>query len=180
MTLTRAAVAVALTWCLAGPALAQGPSHPFGLGLQLGHPSGITAKGWFDERDALQVTAGWYGFGRGGWGVGAPGPQLGIDWTHVFARIRPRKDSVRFNFHIGAGGGGGWAEGNCYDNPWGDNVCVRNTVGHLYVRMPLGFSAYWPGARIELYAEIAPGVELFGLHYLGPAVFGDLGFRFYF
>src|SRR5262245_10763644 len=87
---------------LVSAAKAQFAQKPFGIGLQAGDRSGITAKLWLgnDDRTAIQVAVGshWY---HGYLYDGPFGPFITADVVYRFAGTQ--SGAVKFGFHVGLG-----------------------------------------------------------------------------
>jgi hypothetical protein len=165
---------LALVLGLPAAAQAQSTNHPFGLGFFAGNGNlGFTGKYFLSHDDGIQATLGW----RSSYYYDGPGPTITVDWVHRLARIIPGSGVVQFGFDFGVGGALGYVSDGCYVNLAGNRTCYNNTAD-LAVRVPVVFSAYWPKARIEAYAEVAPAFVL--APYRGPAVMGGVGGRFYF
>lgn len=144
-TRTRAICTAVLA--LAGPPLAAAGSEVatprrFGLGVVIGEPTGVTAKWFLDERQALDLTAAWSLSGRdafhlhgdwlyhwmGAWEVsrGRWAPYVGIG-----ARLRLREDE-----------------------PDDDD---DETFG---VRVPAGVAYHLEPIPLEVFAEVGPTVDV--------------------
>ncbi|MCK5689743.1 hypothetical protein KAI87_10760 [Myxococcota bacterium] len=160
---------------------AQWRGHPFGLGLQGGNPSLVTAKAWIGAGDALQ-----FGFGAEQRyssvfnHYNTSSPALYFDWVHQFAKLRPRSGKVWFGFHAGVGGATSWAEGDrVYYDAYDNAHYVANSTLGLLIRAPLAFNVYLRKPRFEFFFEITPFVRL--LPYFTPLeISGALGARYYF
>jgi hypothetical protein len=152
--------ALAAITALPARAFAQSSEHPFGLGLQLGDPTGFCGKYWLDEKNAIQATLGWTT--SSAFVERHTGGVLTVDWTYRFAVITPHTPVVRFGFHAGAGGGLGW----------------NDQGAALVARAPVGFAAYFPEVRLEPYVEIVLAIRL--VPNPEPSVMGGVGGRYYF
>lgn len=140
--------------------LRQSARGPFGLGIVLGEPSGLTAKLFFSRSSAFQLHVG-YGFGPHGYGrLVVTGDYL----FHFMGALPPIRRAGRLVPYVGIGGRLG-----IRDNEHGNAL--------LGVRVPLGMS-FFLNAPLEIFAEVAIGIgiipETVGI------VDGGLGARFYF
>jgi hypothetical protein len=156
-----AAVAILL---LSPAANAQGPQgRPFGLGLCLGEPAGVTAKYWFDRNHAMDAAVGW-----GYW----PHKGLAIyaDYLYNLYTLIPA-GSVPFDllFYIGIGGKVGFWEK--HEGKGGVGVGVR---------VPFGLTMVFTSAPFDVFLEITPSVGLGGPGDVYFDLDGCIGGRFYF
>ena len=127
----------------------------FGIGLIAGEPTGLSMKYWFNDRMAMDAAAAW-SFTR------HDGFQLHADWLfHAFDVFRI--DRGELPLYVGIGGRVKFPDG-------GDN-----RVG---VRFPIGIAYEVKDAPIEIFAEVAPIVDV------APAVQlkwnGGIGIRYFF
>lgn len=145
---------------LTGAAEAARSGHGgVGIGLQLGEPTGITAKFWLDRTSAIDATV--------GWNIISDRFTLQAGYLFHFPLDVPTGSLAAY---VGAGGilGGG---GYLPDNPHYPEAYIL-----LAGRIPLGLEyIYNP---ISFYAEIDPLIVL--LPAVGPGLGGGIGFRFYF
>ncbi len=152
-------------------ASAQVSGHPFGLGLQLGDPTGITIEYGLDARSSLQGTLGWggpYWRDRG---------MITLDWTYKLVPINPRSN-VKMDFYLGVGGAIGFYGGtSCYEDRFGRRVCFNDAGFGLWARVPLGFAVHFTEVHLEPYIEIVPAIYLFGP---GVGGMGGIGLRYFF
>jgi hypothetical protein len=127
-----------------------GSGQDLGLGLELGQPMGVTAKYWLTSTTAVDAFMG-YHFNHN---FDAHADYL---W-HSFSSFDVQAGRLPFYFGLGA----------------------RTNLGNdsdLGMRMPLGVSYLFPTDPLELFAEIAPVVKVFGG--LGVDVDGAVGIRVY-
>jgi len=159
--------------CLAASALAAekvavkesvspdyGPEgRKFGAGIILGDPTGFTAKGFLSPKMAIDAMASWSFTEEAFLIIG--------DLTYEFAQIPVRSSSLTLPFYAGAGGKIGFDRGGRNNG---------RTVGGI--RIPLGIAAQFTHQPIEVFVEVAPGMEV------APStttdVTGGVGARFYF
>jgi hypothetical protein len=152
------------------PALghAQGPQNkPFGLGLALGEPTGVTGKYWFNRKNALQFAVGWGYYPHGGGAVYC-------DYLYnAFTLVHAKQVSFNLLFYMGIGGKAGvW-----YRHYWHDPE--YSGVG-LGLRIPFGVTMVFVKGPFEVFFEIVPG-----LAFINPEPFwfdldACIGGRFYF
>lgn len=139
---------------------AYGPKGKrFGAGLYLGEPTGITFKGYVSPRLAIDGIAAWSFTERAVTFIG--------DVTYDFVDIPINSSTLTMPFYAGAGGK------ISLDRGGRDNG--RTTGG---VRVPVGISLQFTNHPVEVFFEIAPGMEVapdtrFDLT-------GGVGVRFYF
>lgn len=165
---TRLAPLLLLLLLGSGPSAgARGPQgKPFGLGLTLGEPAGLSAKLWFDSKSALDMACG-YGF------FPHSGPAFFVDYVyHVFTLVRPRRVPFFLKLYMGAGAKAG---------VW---YYHRNDANHhgfgMGIRFPIGLTMVFTSAPFDAFLEIVPSMA-----FISPdPVYFDfdaaLGGRFYF
>jgi hypothetical protein len=176
-TILAAAVAASLVAAFGASAQATevGYSRKFGLGGQLGDPTGLTAKLWIGPTNALDFGLGFYAYGvvdrcyvqngvqicnRGGYSDGT----FNMDYLWQSNIVRR---SAQLDWHLGVGGRMTWI-GNCS----GD--CIR-----VSARAPVGLDLMFQNPSfLELYFEIAFDLNVFPGVWLDPE--GGIGARFYF
>lgn len=151
----KKAVIVSTVLLLGAGVAVQAGHGSVGLGIQVGEPTGLTAKFWLDRSSAIDVTMGW---------------NIIHDWAVIQAgylyHFPLSVQSGNLYAYVGAGGLMGVWDGGPDDN------------GGLYLagRIPLGLEFIYD--PISFYAELDPLIELI------PAtdfdIGGGLGFRFYF
>ncbi|MEX0772955.1 MAG: hypothetical protein WD038_07290 [Balneolales bacterium] len=109
-----------------------------GLGVVVGDPTGITAKLWLDDLNALAGTAAWSFRGN-------TSLQLNADYLrHNFDHIDLNRGSMAF--YYGLGGRLLAREGN-RDDRFG-------------VRVPFGLSYFFANDPIEIFAEVVPILDI--------------------
>jgi len=168
--MTRKVLLISL-FLLMLPALAhaQGPQNkPFGLGLALGEPTGITGKYWFDRKSTLQFALGWGYYPHGG---GA----IYCDYIYnVFPLVRAQKVSFNLLFYMGLGGKiGVWDEDYYHHEHYDAGVSVG-------VRIPFGLTMVFVKAPFEVFLELVPGLAFIHPHPFWFDFDGCIGGRFYF
>lgn len=156
-----------------------------GVGLQLGFPTGITAK---------VMAGGNLGFVFGaGLGVGwVLGPALSLHADSVWHPfILLQSEDFQFSWYIGGGGwlgfnpleafpGGGLLGNSALYSGWKYLAAYRlHTYGvSAGLRLPLGLSLALNGLPIEVYGDLVPSLLLFPA--LGLGLGADVGVRLYF
>jgi hypothetical protein len=171
-------IAVYLAFAGARPLPAQatevGYSRRFGLGFMLGNPTGLSAKYWLSNINALDFGLGFYGYG---WGWRGCNNNNDACWGNGFQVITIHGDylwqsnlvkgSAQLDWHLGAGGRVEF---------WGDRYGGGVGVG---VRAPIGIDLMFtnPGF-LELFFELAPA--LYFAPVAGFGFEGALGVRLYF
>ena len=127
----------------------------FGIGIIAGEPTGLSMKYWFNDRMAMDMAAAWSFTGHDGF-------QLHGDWLfHVFDVVRIERGELPLYVGLGA---------RVKFPNHGDN-----RVG---VRFPIGMAYEVKDAPVEIFAEVAPIVDV------APAVQlkwnGGIGIRYFF
>ncbi|MEA3311662.1 MAG: hypothetical protein U9Q76_05535 [candidate division WOR-3 bacterium] len=141
---------------LAGAAQAGRSSHgDVGIGLQLGEPTGITAKFWLDRTSAIDATV--------GWNLISDRFTLQAGYLYHFPLDVPTGSLAAY---VGAGGLIG-AKGDGHPEDGDIFLAGRIPLGLEYIYSPVSF-----------YAELDPLVTL--LPKTGFDFGGGIGFRFYF
>src|SRR5215470_7006517 len=148
MRSTTSVLTIVLALGLAAPRAASaqtGGSHPFGLGLVLGEPTGLTAKLYLPQPFALQF------------GVGVVDDFEGRDGLHAnldfiwHPAVITRTPALTLPFYIGVGA-------RLYDYSYGYWVGNVHYVDHdtrLGARMPLGLLLDFNRVPLDLYFEVA-------------------------
>jgi len=174
--------AVAILTCASGVARATevGYSRKYGLGAQVGDPTGLSGKVWVGPTNAIDIGLGFYGYGYRSGGCfrdrdnrticdrryGGGSTSLHVDYLWESKLIRGNK--AQLDWHIGAGGRVFFLGDPCAFDCW--------DVG---VRAPLGLDlTFNQPSFLEVFLELAP------VFYVAPATFlaleGGLGVRGYF
>jgi hypothetical protein len=148
----KAALVLVLFACLAG--LSFGDSkHNFGLGIILGEPTGLSAKGWISQTVAIDGGAAW-SFTSGSY-LQVHGDLL-LHNFHLF-----EVDTGKMSFFYGVGGR------------------IRfDTDTTVSLRVPVGITYEFEKTPIELFLEVAPMLNLTPATEVDVA--GGIGFRYYF
>lgn len=137
---------------------AHGPEGKrFGAGLYLGEPTGLTFKGYLTPRLAVN--------GIVAWGLRDEAFTVIGDVLYEFLDIPVDSSVLTFPFYAGVGMKLGF---NAGPND-------RTVAG---IRIPVGVALQWINHPFEVFAEIAPGMEV------APStrfdLMGGIGGRFYF
>jgi hypothetical protein len=144
----------------------------FGLGLELGEPSGLNGKYFVAPDRALDFGIGAiYGYYRGGNGFHVYGDYLWHPLTLV------RAQAFQMPFYVGVGARL-WSFG--YDCPG----CAHNRANALGVRVPFGISFDFNDAPIDIFAQLVFVADFF-FNYdnndsFGPGIDGSVGVRYWF
>lgn len=154
-------ISALLLIALAVAAQAAHASHgDVGIGLQLGEPTGITAKFWLDRTSAIDATV--------GWNIISDRFTLQAGYLFHFPLDVPTGSLAAYVGVGGLLGGGSYRP----DHPhYPDEAFI-----YLAGRIPLGLEyIYNP---VSFYAEVDPLIVL--LPAVGLGFGGGIGFRFYF
>ncbi len=150
------------TTCFAIPSetTAYGPKgRRFGAGIIAGEPTGISLRGYVSSRVALDLIASWSFLDDALTLIG--------DVTYDFFDIPVNTNSFSLPFYAGAGGILGFGQRGKNDG--------RTIVG---VRVPVGVAMQFINHPVEVFFEVAPGVQL------APStkfdITGGIGVRYYF
>jgi hypothetical protein len=106
----------------------------FGMGLLIGEPSGLNAQFFWGPRTAVDVTAAW---------------SLSDEWFMTIA-----------DFQVYDYIGDAPREWRWYYGLGGYLALPENDDGTLGVRIPLGIKYHFPHSYIDVWAEVAPALEL--------------------
>ena len=106
---------------------------PFGLGIILGEPTGISAKLWLGDTHAVDAAVAWSFQDEGSFYI------HGSYLFHMPGLISVDRGSLPV--YIGVGG----------------KISLRDEP-HVGVRVPVGLSYIVPTAPVDLFVEIAPGI----------------------
>jgi hypothetical protein len=132
---------------------ASAETEPFGLGVLLGEPTGISAKARLDEVSAIDAAVAWSFVDEGSFYFHADYLYHFTDVLHAYPGDLP--------LYVGVGG----------------KVSLREDplVG---VRVPFGIAYEFDPAPLDVFLEVAPGVGLFPETSLN--IGGGIGIRYYF
>lgn len=146
----------------AGSVEPRGPENSrFGVGAYLGDPVGFTAKFYLTDRVALDSVLAWSFVDESFTMIG--------DVTYDIFELSAKKHQrdVSLPFYVGAGAKVAFDEDKNGDD---------QTTGGM--RIPVGLAAQWKDYPVEVFAELAPGVQ-----FAPETEFdftGGIGARFYF
>lgn len=127
----------------------------FGLGPMIGEPIGLTAKLWLSPKTAIDAGAGW-SF------VDPDGFQLHGDFLfHKFDLFHPARGQLPLYFGVG-----------------GRVKFVEHGDNRAGIRVPVGLSYLLPTSRLEVFAEVAPILDVAPTTSLEWN--GGVGVRYYF
>jgi hypothetical protein len=117
----------------------------WGLGLQVGTPTGFTAKRYLG-RNAFDLYLG---------GAYGPGLRFGADYLWGVARFADTRN-LNLDLYLGAGAFIGALRGTCDNLGTFDSGC--NGDGYIGARMPVGLELIFKGAPLSLSFELAPAI----------------------
>jgi len=116
-----------------------------GLGIRLGEPTGFDGKFWLGSNSAVDVAASWSLDENDAF-------QVNSDYLHHDYSLFDVDDGA-LGLYYGIGG----------------RILLRDRGDdRLGVRVPVGLSYFFPSRRVELFAEVAPTVDV------APDTDGDL------
>ena len=109
-----------------------------GLGVKLGDPSGLSSKFWLSDNSAVDVAASWSLNGNDDF-------QINSDYLRHDYGLFDEVEDGALGVYYGVGG----------------RILFRD-VGddRAGVRVPVGLSYFFPRRNVELFAEIAPTVDV--------------------
>lgn len=130
----------------------------FGLGIIVGEPTGVSFKGWLDNKSAVDGAVAWSFINKGSFHVH-------VDYLrHVNLETTPTGE---FNFHYGIGG-----------RLKAKNNDDANSDSRFGARIPLGLDYNFSTEPIEIFVEVAPVLDF--TPKTDASFNGALGVRFYF
>ena len=152
------AIAVAVSCCWMSAAYAG----PFGIGVVVGEPTGVTFKQWVGGDQAIDGAAAW---------SFADGTALHFHMDYLYHKPGPPETAVPgLLFYFGLGGRLKAGDSDHHGDDHGDD----NRLG---IRVPLGFDYLFAASHLELFFEVAPIMDL------APEtdflVNGGVGLRYY-
>ena len=150
----RAAIAVMAALALWWPAPSQAQSRPFGAGVILGAPSGLSAKYWLRHDRAVDLAASWSFDGD-------DRVQLMADYVWHRSDLEGLQDNRSYAYY-GVGG----------------RIRTSPTSTALGVRVPLGVTYLFEEAPFDVFIEVAPFFDLVPSTRLG--LHAGVGGRYYF
>lgn len=166
-----ALVLAALVIASAAPARASdiGSGRPFGLGIILGDPTGISGKWYINSENAIDfaVGAGWMG-----------GHSLHVHADYLFHFMLVNHSAFDLPLYIGVGPVFAFWYADRHDPYWGSDDYWGDERFGLGVRVPFGISFQFNAVPLDLFLEVAPALAL--LPGIGFFVEGGLGLRYWF
>jgi hypothetical protein len=134
---------------------------PFGLGLILGEPTGISAKYWIDSERRTAIDAGLAWSLSGNNNLHLHGDYLFHNYRLLHDAMQIKKGKLPVYFGVG-----GRAE------------LRENRDDKVGIRVPFGAAYLVDGAPLEIFAELVPVVDL--APDTDMDLEGGIGIRFYF
>ncbi len=122
-----------------------GAGHPFGFGIVVGDPTGITGKYWFDAISALDFSLGYDSFPHYWDGVG-----IQVDYLYHAYKF-PVRAPFRLLFYVGPGG-----KIVFWDDDWDHDHTHEHGVA-VGARFPFGLTMVF-AAPFDVFLELAPGI----------------------
>jgi hypothetical protein len=173
-TILAALMAVSLMAVIERSAKATdvGYGRKFGLGVVIGDPTGLSAKWWIAQTNALDFGLGFWGYGVNNRcfnngtcsGYGYRGGTFNMDYLWQSNIVRQQ---AQLDWHVGVGGRAVWV-GDC----GGDCFAAA-------ARAPIGLDLMFNNPNfLEVFFEIAPSFILVPGFWF--EIEGGLGVRFYF
>ena len=132
-------IIIALVSCLSWAA--PGKAIGFELGVNLGEPSGLSAKMWLDGTSALEGIAAW-AFTQGAF-------EFSVDYLYSFPTL-VKVQTAAFPVFVGIGGLARVSAAGGTPSPV--------TIG---LRVPLGILYQFAKVPIEISLDVVPGLSLF-------------------
>jgi hypothetical protein len=170
LVITCLAVLLGLGAARSAHATEVGYNRTFGLGFELGDPTGIVGKYWVSKTNALDFGVGFWGYA---WGYcnnnnpcNAGYQNYSFHLDYLWQSNLVKSPAVQLDWHIGAGGRAlVWNNGN------------GRTYAAVGGRMPVGLDLMFTNPSfVEIFFEIAPAIYIpFGFN-----IEAGIGARFYF
>jgi hypothetical protein len=171
-------LAVALLLAVVGPAARAtevGYSRKFGLGIELGDPTGLSAKLWVSPTNALDFGLGFWTYGNGACFNDQNGNQVCGAFGHTNGTFNMDylwqsniiRGTAQLDWHVGGGARFVW---------WGG--CQSNCIA-VAARAPIGLDLMFANPNfLEVFFELAPSFWI--IPGFGFGIDGGIGVRFYF
>ena len=141
-------------FCFYGLAISQ--QSGFGLGIMLGEPTGLSAKGWISQRSAVDAGLAWSFVDEGSIHIHA-------DYLYHFYNVF---ETPGLHLYLGVGGRIKMSNSE------------HNTDTRLGVRVPFGITYQFEETPVDVFFEIVPVLDL------NPStrgsINGAIGVRYYF
>jgi len=164
---------LAATFLLSGSAMAgPGGGGPFGLGLIIGEPTGLSAKYWMDKTQAIDFLLA-FSFNDNNNNYNNDNNLnhlvLAADYLYHIDVFHPR--AVELPLYVGIGGKlAFWDRGNGRYRDDGD-------IG-IALRVPLGIDLLLRSVPLEFFLEIVPGIYI--IPGTNAEIDAGIGVRYYF
>jgi hypothetical protein len=146
--------------------------NTFGLGLQLGAPTALTAKLKLEHNSAVTFTLG----GGWSWGIGS-GLEFSVGYV-VHPSVLGSYEALTLSWYVGGAVDVMLRSGQHYNYYWAVIPIYTNSPIGLGAHMPLGLDFQMRPVPLSVYLELTPGIDLFPV--VGPRVGLALGARFFF
>lgn len=127
----------------------------FGFGFIVGEPTGLSAKLWLGRAQAIDVTAAWSFVEESNF-------VLHIDYLYHLFNLFTIGGGGRMPFEIGLG----------------SRLVFAETEPLIGLRAPVGVAYMFPTLPIELFVEVAPGMQVIPETEFNAS--GGFGLRYYF
>jgi hypothetical protein len=143
-----------------------GAARPFGLGVVVGEPTGLSAKLYLSARNAVDAVLAFDTYGdRSGW--------VYLHATYLWhPSLITSATGVDVGWHVGVGGFVSSGRWGWYDD---EGWAYDDAVG---IRAPIGLDVDLTAAPVQFFGDVAVHVGVF------PGTYVDLGFgigaRYYF
>jgi hypothetical protein len=161
--------ALAITAAPAAHASDIGSGRPFGLGIILGDPTGLSGKWYINPDHAIDfaIGAGWF-----------TGHSLRIHADYLFHFHLTSNSTFDLPLYIGVGPAFAFWYGDYRDGYWGTKEYYGDPRFGLGVRVPFGVSFQFNEVPLDLFIEVVPSIGLLP----GIGFFFDwgLGLRYWF
>jgi hypothetical protein len=158
----RRAAGILALGLVGAPAAARAAGGPFGLGIILGEPTGLSAKYFISGRNAIDAALDFSFLDDAFY--------FQLDYIWHFGSL---SRSATWLPYVGVGG-----KVFIHDNHDDDDKHHHHHHDTLGIRVPLGIAFMPRSVPIDVFGEIVPGIEL--LPETDPDIAGGLGVRFFF
>jgi hypothetical protein len=154
---TVSALAFSLVTATSASAKGGAPPNPFGLGLMVGAPTGLSGKLYLGNRTALAMGVG-ESYGNHD-GFRDDGLHLHVDFLWHQALLAQTKDFT-LPLHVGVGGRILDHDDNYCIQQGNDFVCFDyEDDTHVGVRMPIGLTMDFHNVPLDIFLELALTVD---------------------
>ncbi|MCB1153211.1 MAG: hypothetical protein H6684_02620 [Deltaproteobacteria bacterium] len=147
-------LAVVIAIALVSPSLAQAQNRPFGLGIVVGAPTGLTAKYFVSPQGALDMDLAYDFVDDRLW--------FSTDYLFHFNDVITDSSTVELHPYLGGGGVMAIDQGDDDDDDHGrhDHDDDDDDDFNVGVRFTGGLAFYFPQPHLELFADVSPGMWL--------------------